>query len=248
MSKIQNVYDNEKFFKDYKDMRDGKINANELIEIPIIKTMIPDVKGMDILDLGCGAGGMSRYFAEQGANSVLGLDVSKNMIDEAEGQTVYDNVTYQLLPMENIETLNKKFDLVFSSLAFHYVEDFDKLIKDISCLLKDGGILLFSQEHPLVTASILPEGMSKYVEVDGKRVFNLCDYNVNGKRKINWNVGGVIKYHRNFSTTLNAVIKSGMNILEVKESYASEEAVNLVPKYIYQKDRPYFLFIKAKKN
>ena len=37
MTEIQNVYDNEKFFNDYKEMRDSKINANELIEIPIMK-------------------------------------------------------------------------------------------------------------------------------------------------------------------------------------------------------------------
>ena len=62
MDKPQNIYDNEKFYKDYRDMREKGLNANELIEIPIMKEMLPDLNGKRILDLGCGNGGMSKYF------------------------------------------------------------------------------------------------------------------------------------------------------------------------------------------
>lgn len=248
MSKVQNVYDNNDFFKEYKSMREGKINANELIEIPIMKKMLPDVKGKDVLDLGCGVGEMSRYCAENGAKSVLGLDISSNMINEAKKQNDYPNVDFKILGMEELEQVERKFDIVFSSLAFHYIEDFEKLMKDISNLLNDGGILVFSQESPLVTASILDEDTPKYVEKNGKRIFALSDYNVIGERKYSWNIDGVVKYHRNFSTVVNAIISAGMNILEMQESYATEEAIRLVEKYKYQKDRPYFLFVKAKKN
>lgn len=246
--KIQNVYDNQDFFKEYKSMRDRKINANELIEIPIMKTMLPNLKGKDILDLGCGEGEMSQYFADCGANSVHGLDISENMIKEAEKQNKHKNVRFEKMAMEEIGQIKEKFDVVFSSLAFHYIEDFEKLMQDISCLLKDDGILLFSQEHPLVLASILPEGMPKYIDVEGKRVFNLCDYNINGERKFNWNIEGVVKFHRNFSTIINSIINAGMRIEEIQESYASEEAIKIVAKYKYQKDRPYFIFVKAMKN
>lgn len=247
MSKIQNVYDNNDFFKEYKSMRDRKINANELIEIPIMKKMFPDVKGKDVLDLGCGVGEMSRYCAKNGAKSVLGLDISNNMIGEARQNNDCPNVQFEVLGMEELDKIDKKFDVIFSSLAFHYIEDFEKLMKDISNLLNDGGILLFSQENPLVTASILEEGVSKYIEKNGKRIFALSDYNLIGERRIDWNINGVIKYHRNFSTVVNSIINAGMNIIEMQESYASEEAIKLVEKYKYQKDRPYFLFVKARK-
>ena len=248
MSKIQNVYDNQDFFKEYKSMRDGKINANELIEIPIIKSMLPELMDKDILDLGCGEGEMACYFAEKGARSVLGLDISENMLKEAEKKNNLKNVSFRKMPMEEIAQIDGKFDIIFSSLAFHYIENFDKLMCDISRLLKENGVLVFSQEHPLVLASILPEGLPKYITKDDKRVFNLCDYNLNGERKFNWNIDGVVKYHRNFSTIINSILNAGLSIVEVQESYASDEAIRLVPKYKFQKDRPYFLFIKAKKN
>lgn len=248
MEKPQNIYDNTKFFEEYQKMRETKINANELIEIPEIKSMLPDLKDKKILDLGCGAGGMSRYFAENGAKRVLGVDISKNMINLAKKENNYKNVEFKVLEMERILKIKEKFDMVFSSLAFHYVEDFEKLMKDISNLLNPNGILIFSQEHSVATAIIYNgKEMEKHIDINGKRYYLLSDYNNNSKRVLNWNMQDTIKYHRNFSTIINSIIKNNMQILEVRESQPEKEAVKQVPKYKYQIDRPYFLYIKAKK-
>lgn len=131
MKKAQNIYDNENFFKDYSTMRDNKVNANELIEIPTMKALLPNLKDKAILDLGCGAGGMAKYFIEQGAKYVLGLDISENMIHLAQNSISANNVEFKVMGMEELSSLNKKFDIVFSSLAFHYIKDFNKLINDI---------------------------------------------------------------------------------------------------------------------
>ena len=50
MKKPQNIYDNSTFYKEYKEMRTTNLNANELIEIPIIKSMLPNLKGKKVLD------------------------------------------------------------------------------------------------------------------------------------------------------------------------------------------------------
>ena len=62
MKDKQNIYDNANFFAEYSAMRSQQINANELIEIPTIKRMLPDLAGKTILDLGCGAGGMAKSY------------------------------------------------------------------------------------------------------------------------------------------------------------------------------------------
>ena len=247
MDKTQNIYDNEKFYKDYRDMREKGLNANELIEIPIMKDMLPDLKGKRILDLGCGNGGMSKYFIEKGAKSVLAIDLSSNMIKEAKEKNNAENITYVVLGMEDISKIEGKFDIVFSSLAFHYVKDYDKLVKDIYNLLDENGILIYSQEHPIATASKYHKEMKSYIFLDEKRYYVVSNYNENGERKMFWNVDGVIKYHRNFSYIINTLIQNKYNLLEVRESTASEEAIKLNSKYENQNDRPYFLFIKASK-
>ena len=55
------------------------------------------------------------------------------------------------------------------------------------------------------------------------------------------------KFHRNFSNIINVLIENGFTIVEVKESIVTPEVIKQVDKYKYQLDRPYFLFIKAKK-
>lgn len=248
MANIQNIYDDEQFFNDYIEMRENQPNANDLLEIPMIKSMLPDLQGKSVLDLGCGAGGMSKYFIEKGASRVLALDISTKMIERAKTTNYDDKIEFMVLSMEEISKINEKFDVIFSSLAFHYVEDFQKLTQDISSLLKPNGILLFSQEHPLTSAIVLQKDMKKHLDINGKTYFLLSDYNNNGKRVLNWNIEGAIKYHRNFSTIINSLINAGLKITELKESQPFAEAVAKREKYKLEIDRPLFLFIKAMKN
>lgn len=248
MENIENTYDKDEFYLEYKKMRDTKLNANELLEIPVMKSLLDNLSNKSIIDLGCGNGCMSRYFIESGAKKVLGLDISNNMLNEAKEINALDNITYQNLPLENLDAIDQKFDIAYSSLAFHYIEDFEKLIKDIYNLLNDDGILLFSQEHPLVTAPIINPELGKYLTKDDKRYYYLSDYNNISKRDKLWNDTIVKKYHRNFSITINTLIKQGFEILEIQESQPNKKAIELIEKYKYQIDRPYFLFIKAIKK
>ena len=147
----QNIYDNETFFEGYKKIRENKINANNLFEIPALFSMMPDLKDKTILDLGCGFGEHCKRFVESGAKKVIGIDISEKMLEIAKEENSDSKITYINMPMENISQLNEKFDIVVSSLAFHYVEDFSGVVKNIYDMLNENGIFLFSQENPLCT-------------------------------------------------------------------------------------------------
>lgn len=245
---MQNIYDNKEFFDDYINMRNKEINANNLIEKPIFQSLLPSFKDKKILDLGCGFGDLCKFAENDGARKVVGIDISKNMIDRAKKINYGEKISYLNLPMEKINEINEKFDFVLSSLAFHYVENFDKLIKNIKNLLVPNGYLIFSQEHPVATAFIPPKNkkIDSKIDIENKRYYLLSDYNNNGKRSIHWNIDGVVKYHRNFTTIINTLLENNFIIEKLVESYADEEVIKLEPKYKYQNDRPYFLFIKAK--
>jgi len=64
----QNIYDNETFNKEYDKMRnDNKgMSANDVIEIPIFRKLLPDLNDKNILDLGCGYGENDLYFFKNG--------------------------------------------------------------------------------------------------------------------------------------------------------------------------------------
>lgn len=248
MSK-QNIYDKKEFFDGYQNMREQQINANNLIEKPQMQEMLPkDVSGMTILDLGCGSGGLSKLLSDAGAKYVLGTDISKNMINEANKIAVKGKLEFKVMAMEEIDQIHKKFDMVVSSLAFHYVKDFEKLAKDISNLLKPNGLLVFSQEHPMRVCRVYTNEQSKQVDIDGKHYFLISDYQNMGKRVYNWNGTNVEKYHRTIEYIINTLSNSNLNIEHIMPSYATQKAIKLVDKYKYQADLPYYLYIRAKKS
>lgn len=246
----QNVYDSKTFSVAYDKMRkdDKGRNANDLVEIPNFRKLIPNVKEKKILDLGCGYGENDKYCRDLGAKEILGIDISEHMIKIAEKNNADENIKYKVMAMEDISKIKEKFDIVISSLAFHYVKDYEKLIKDIYNLLNDNGILIFSIDHPLRIASKFEPWMKKnYTEINGKWFLLVSDYNREGIREKEWNGVMVKKYHRNFSSLINGLVNSGFKIDKILEPIPDEESIKIIPKYINQYDRPYFLFIRAKK-
>lgn len=246
----QNIYDDEKFSKKYDELREKQkgLNANDLIEIPAFRRIMPNVKDKKILDLGCGYGESDKYYKELGAKSVLGLDISEHMIEIANKTNKPKGVEYEVMAMEDISQIDDKFDIIMSSLAFHYLKDYTQLVKDIYNLLNDNGYLVFSQEHPFTTCTKYTENVKKgHTVIDNKYFGLFSDYNRPGIRTNYWFDADVIKYHRTFTEVINTLVQNGFTIEEIEEPVASEEAVNKNPKYINQLDRPLFLIVKAKK-
>lgn len=247
----QNIYDNNNFFNQYEELRkeNKNKNANDLIEIPNFRKLVPDVKNKSILDLGCGYGENDKYYKEQGAKYVLGTDISYKMLELAEINNKKDGVEFKKIAMEDISSINQKFDIIISSLAFHYIKDFDKLIEDCYNLLNDNGYLVFSQEHPITTCIKYTEHVKEgHTIIDDKYFGLFSDYNRPGKRTKEWFGEEVIKYHRNFEEIINTLINKGFIIDKILEPIPSKEAIKNNPKYINQYDRPFFLFVRAKKQ
>ena len=111
------------FFEGYKKIRQNEINANILFEIPELFALLPDLNGKTILDMGCGFGEHCTKFVELGAVAVVGIDISKKMLEVAEAENGHPSISYIHMPIEEISKLHKKFDIVISSLAMHYVEN-----------------------------------------------------------------------------------------------------------------------------
>lgn len=84
----QNIYDNETFFEGYRKIRENEVNANKLFEIPALLSLMPDLRGRKVLDLGCGFGEHCKYFMEAGADHVTGIDISEKMLAVAK-KSVY---------------------------------------------------------------------------------------------------------------------------------------------------------------
>src|SRR6476660_7320265 len=124
----QNIYDNDEFFAGYLRLPRSVAGLEGAPEWPALRAMLPDLHGRTVLDLGCGFGWFCRWAREQGAAHVLGFDVSEKMLERARATTTDAAVTYRRADLETLELSPASFDLVYSSLALHYVEHLDRLL------------------------------------------------------------------------------------------------------------------------
>lgn len=209
--------------------------------------ILPDLSGKKVLDLGCGYGHNCIDFVKRGAEKVIGIDISEKMLSVAKTESSHEKIKYLNMSMTDISTLAEKFDFIYSSLAFHYVKDFDTFAKNIFSVLNEGGQLLFSQEHPIITATIDGNGHFNKDKTGNRVSYTFSNYNEPGERKVHWYVDGLVKYHRTISDVINALAKAGFVIEEVCEPVPERWAVEKLPTIVKEYIKPNFLIVKARK-
>lgn len=103
-----------------------------------------DFKDKRVLNLGCGFGWHCQYAIEQGAEAVTGVDISEKMLTVAKEKTD-TRIRYFRMPIEDIVFGENSFDVIISSLSFHYIESFEQIVAKVSgCLIPNGDFRTFT--------------------------------------------------------------------------------------------------------
>lgn len=239
----QNIYDDPGFFEGYSEMRRSVGGLEEAGEWPAFREMLPDLAGMRVLDLGCGFGWHCRYAREKLAASVLGIDLSEMMLARAREMTDDLHVEYRRVAIEDAEFSAAGFDVVMSSLAFHYVERLDIVCRKVAECLVHGGSLVFSVEHPIFT-SLADQDWCRG-SAGELRHWPVDNYQQEGARDTHFIADHVVKYHRTVATYLNTVLEAGFRIARVSEPEPSQEMLAKYPDWKDESRRPMFLIISA---
>ena len=238
----QNIYDKPEFFEGYSQLPRSVHGLAGAPEWPSIQAQLPALKGLRVLDLGCGFGWFCRFAAGEGAASVLGLDLSQNMIARARAETSSPAVRYEIADLEHVDLPERAFDLVYSSLAFHYLEDFGRMVRKVERALQPGGSFVFTIEHPIYMAPTQPGFRT---DETGRRTWPIDGYSVEGKRTTDWLAKGVVKYHRTLGTTINTLIDNGFVLDRLVEWHPSPEQLAANPAFEEEMDRPMMMIISA---
>ncbi|WP_127531091.1 class I SAM-dependent methyltransferase [Paenibacillus kobensis] len=242
----QNKYDDSSFFTNYSQMARSIGGLDAAGEWTTFRSMLPELRDKRVLDLGCGFGWHCRYAREQHASSVLGIDLSDNMLARAREMTDDPNIEYRRQAIEDIELTGEQFDVVLSSLAIHYVERFDLLCSKVYDSLVPGGNFLLSVEHPIFTALAAqdwhygPQGEKLHWPVD--------NYHHEGPREARFLDHDVVKYHRTVSSYLNELIESGFTVTKLSELQPTQQMLESNPAWQEETRRPMFLLIAAVKK
>jgi SAM-dependent methyltransferase len=240
----QPIYDDEEVFAEYRQLPRSVQGLDGAPEWPALRALLPDLRGLRILDLGCGFGWFCRWARPQGAARVLGIDVSERMLTRARADTQDPAIAYTRADMERLELPPGSFDLAYSSLALHYVENLKGLLSQVHQALVPGGRLVFSVEHPIFTA---PADPNWSCNAASRKIWPLDCYLQEGPRSTDWLAKGVIKQHRTLATYVNMLLRLGFALSSLEEWGPTAEQIASQPNLADERQRPPFLLVAARR-
>ena len=242
----QNKYDDPGFFANYSQMARSINGLDAAGEWHAFRELLPELHSKNVLDLGCGFGWHCRYAREQQAQLVIGVDISEKMIARARESTNDPAIEYRQLAIEDINFSAREFDVVLSSLALHYLKDFNSICRKVYHCLVMEGIFVLSVEHPIFTALA---AQNWYYSQLGERLhWHVDRYQEEGPRLARFLDHDVVKYHRTVATYLNTLIDAGFTINKIAEPQPPQQMLDEHPEMRDETRRPMFLLIAATKN
>lgn len=207
--------------------RDGSSIFHIYLEKPAMYGKLPDVKELTILCIGCGSGEEVEFLHSLGAKRVVGIDISEGLIDIA--KKTYPDLEFHVMDMEHLDFPPETFDLAFSSLTMHYIDDWSASLQSIHKVLKKDGIFLFSITHPFFSAMQKSEDDKEKVRLLGYKALKEHDtVEIFGNYLDGYQLEAflmnksftVTNYHKPLSVITKTVVSAGFEIMDIVEPKA----------------------------
>lgn len=230
----------EKLAERYAAMIDTKPH-NAYYERPAVLSLLPTVRGKRVLDAGCGPGAYAQILVRRGAK-VVGVDISPKMLRLARAR-VGDKVEFHHADLTKPMTFLKEssFDIVISPLVIPYIRALAHLFKEFYRVLKNPGVLVFSDGHPF----------GDYLLFKKKRKSK--NYFKTELVGLTWRGFGIRVYipgyRRPINALLNPLVAAGFKLDRIVEPLPTEEFKKADPKNYRRLMRmPAFICIRARKG
>ena len=171
--------------------------------------LMGNIKGKNILEIGCGGAQCSIAFAKQGAN-VTGMDISEEQLKFAKklAQENKVNVKFYQHDIRDLKPIKSNSqDIVFSAWALHYVDDLSKCFKEVKRVLKKNGLIVFSLDRPF------------YRTVDSKTLKLKDSYFNTGKQTLTFSdpTKQFVCYTHTISELYNLLVETGFSVEKILE-------------------------------
>jgi len=123
------------------------------LERRILESIMPVVRGLDVVDLGCGTGRWLAALHNAGARSLLGVDSSPEMLQVAKSK-LQNEVALLNADCTQLSLEPASADLVFCSFLLSYVEDAASFLERIKTTLRPSGCVFLTDLHPDTSARL----------------------------------------------------------------------------------------------
>lgn len=211
---------------------------NTYYERPATLSLLPEVKGKRVLDAGCGPGAYAEWLAAHGAE-VVAIDANAKMVRLAKERLGDKAQILQANLEQPLDFLRDgEFDLIVCPLVMDYVRDWQKVFVEFYRLLRSGGCLVFSMEHP-------------YIKYDDHR--ETSNYFATEVVEYTWKGFGipvrVPSYRRPLNEVVNPLIRAGFVLKQILEPLPTEEFRQKEPEHYAELSRsPGFMCVQAFKE
>lgn len=253
VSMLKYMKDYDKLADYYRKKRDdtSKFDYNRDIEVPAFTRFIGDVKDKVILDMGCGFGDHAKKLSKKSYKKLIGFDISERLVKFANEQSIPNSYFYVGDMSKRLKHKDSSFDVVFSSLAIHYVKNIKRLFREVNRVLKRGGIFCFSTGHPIF--NLINQTDHKVVgfkkKAQGKREIYGDYFDESPKPNDLGGLGKLNICNFTFETLIKSGLGNGFELIDYKDAKPPKSAKKYFPeKYRLTTTLPTFILFKFKKK
>jgi len=182
-------------------------------EVPLL----PDVDGLDVIELGCGTGYVSSWLARRGARPV-GIDNSPKQLETARAFQIEFGLEFPLIlgNAEKVPLPDASFDLAISEYGAAIWADPYKWIPEAARLLRPGGQLIFLGNSSLVMMAV-PD-----LETDGPATDRLLRPQF-GMHRFEWPDSDGVEFHISHGDWIRLLRANGFEVEDLIELRPSPE-------------------------
>ena len=135
-------------YNEWSDIYDTNANLTRDLDSRVTRSLLASRRFDSILELGCGTGKNTVFFAEIGRR-VHALDFSEGMIEKAKEKVKAGNVRFEAADLtDRWNCLDDTYDLIACNLVLEHIEDLLHIFSEAARTLKTGGIFLVNELHP----------------------------------------------------------------------------------------------------
>ncbi len=251
---VQEGWDALAAWRDYRMGERGDLWHRAIID-PSFLSVVGRVRGLRILDLGCGNGYLTRRWAREGASQSVGLDLSEASLRLARKREARRPSGARFVRGDSADLASfdeGTFDLVAANMSLMDIEDAEGTIREVGRVLAETGRFVFSISHPCFDIDLQSTWV---VERKSWGSENLVSRKVSRYRaekvvRVPWTISEsktayTLSYHRPLPTYLRYLRRGGLAVVRMEEPFPKSEAIRNSPQGRFMVDVPLHLVVEA---